>query len=74
MPAATPEEALLGAPVSSSGNEFPNAGPEKLVDGLVNVDLASWAAQGTPNWVEVDLGGPLPIDRLKVMPFAGEVR
>ncbi len=61
----------LGRPVQSSTAAFPGAEAEKVVDGLLDTRNSAWAAQGTPNWVEIDLGAQHTIDRLSVAPFAG---
>ena len=56
---------------TSSAAAYPGAGPELLVDGTVDISGSWWAAAGTPNWVEIDLGQSLLIGRITAAPFAG---
>ncbi len=59
-------------PTLSSGTQaFPGAGPELLVDGRVDQPGSAWAAAGSPNWVEIDLGQPRMITEIAVAPFIG---
>ena len=60
-------------PVISSGNEFPNADAERVVDGARDLPNTAWAARGAPNWVEIDLGGERMLDRVTVAPYIGHL-
>ena len=59
----------LNKPVTSSGNEYTSGTYSKINDGIVNEINQFWAAEGTPNWVAIDLGTTYTVDRIKVNPF-----
>ena len=59
------------ADAGTNGVDFPGAEAEHLVDGLLEVPNSHWAAQGAPNWVDIDLGAPYLVDSISVAPFAG---
>ena len=65
------ENPALGQPVTSSGTEFQGAQASKLVDGAVEAPYSAWAAVGSPNWVEVDLGQARTLQGITVNPFIG---
>ena len=59
------------ASLSSSTQAYPGAEPEHLVDGLMDLPGSSWAAAGSPNWAEIDLGQSRLITEVRVAPFTG---
>ena len=61
----------LDRPVTASATSYPNAEEFRVVDGDTDLPLAFWAAPGSPNWVEVDLGEYVALDHLEIDPFAG---
>jgi hypothetical protein len=66
-------DAQLGtwSAISSEGNEFPGAGPEHLVDGIVDAPGSSWTSRGAPNWVDIDLGAEHLLGFVSVAPYSG---
>lgn len=57
-----------GSTMISSGNIYNNYGPERLVDGVPGEEGPGWIANGTPNWVIIDLGSTHTIKKIVARP------